>query len=65
MNNTAASKALQQGVQPPAIDASQFLRDFDDYLMRVQGLALRTRSGYCFWARFKPNDELMAFLDTL
>jgi hypothetical protein len=56
---------LQQGVQPPAIDASQFLRDFDDYLMRVQGLALRTRSGYCFWARFKPNDELMAFLDTL
>ena len=50
MNNTAASKASQQGVQPPAIDASQFLKDFDDYLMRVQGLALRTRSGYCFWA---------------
>jgi hypothetical protein len=49
-NNTAASKASQQGVQPPAIDASQFLKDFDDYLMRVQGLAPRTRSGYCFWA---------------
>lgn len=50
MNNTAASNASQQGVQPPAIDASKFLKDFDDYLMRVQGLALRTRSGYCFWA---------------
>jgi integrase/recombinase XerD len=50
VNNTAASKASQQGVQPPAIDASKFLKDFDDYLMRVQGLALRTRSGYCFWA---------------
>jgi len=49
MKNTAVSKALQQGVQPPGIDASQCLKDFDDYLTRVQGLAPRTRQGYCFW----------------
>jgi integrase/recombinase XerD len=50
VDNTAASNASQRGVRPPAIDASQFLEDFDDYLMRVQGLAPRTRCGYCFWA---------------
>jgi hypothetical protein len=48
MNNTAASEALQQGLRLPGIDASQCLKDFDDYLMRVQGLAPKTRKGYCF-----------------
>ncbi|MGO8855569.1 MAG: tyrosine-type recombinase/integrase [Steroidobacteraceae bacterium] len=49
MNNTAASEALQQEVRPPGVDASQCLKDFDDHLTRVQGLAPRTRQSYCFW----------------
>ena len=49
MNNTAASEALQQWVKRPGIDASQCLKDFDDHLMRVQGLAPRTRQSYSFW----------------
>src|SRR6266481_475888 len=49
MNNTAVSEALQQAARPPGIDASQCLKNFDDYLTRVQGLAPRTRQGYCFW----------------
>ena len=49
MNNTAASEALQQGGNPPGIDASQCLKDFDDHLLRVKGLAPRTRQGYSFW----------------
>lgn len=51
MNNTAASEALLQGAGSPGIDASQCLKDFDDHLTRVQGLAPRTREGYCFWVR--------------
>ena len=49
MNNTAASEALPQEVRPPGVDASQCLKDFDDHLTRVQGLAPRTRQSYCFW----------------
>ncbi len=36
MNNTAASEALQQGVRPLGIDASQCLKDFDDHLINLQ-----------------------------
>jgi hypothetical protein len=49
MNSTAVSEALQQAVRPAGIDASQCLKDFADYLTRVQGLAPRTRQSYCFW----------------
>src|SRR5438128_6595696 len=32
-------------------DAVRFLHDFDDYLLRVKGLAPNTAKDYCFWAR--------------
>jgi len=31
------------------IDAVKFLEDFDDYLVRLKGLAPGTRKTYCFW----------------
>jgi hypothetical protein len=49
MNSTAVSEELQQAVRPAGIDASQCLKDFADYLTRVQGLAPRMRLSYCFW----------------
>jgi hypothetical protein len=49
MNSTAVSEALQEAVRPAGIDASQCLKDFADYLTRVQGLAPRTRQSYRFW----------------
>jgi len=61
VNNTAISEALRQAIRPPGIDVSQCLNDFDEHLTRVQGLAPRTRQGYCFWvsrflARFRALD---------
>jgi hypothetical protein len=37
MNSTAVSQALRQAVRPPGIDACQCLKDFADYLTRIQG----------------------------
>jgi len=31
------------------VDAIKFLNDFDDYLVRIEGLAPGTRKTYCFW----------------
>jgi site-specific recombinase XerD len=49
MNRTAFAKALQPEVPSPGVLAAQWLRDFDDYLSRVQGLAPGTRRSYCFF----------------
>jgi len=51
MKNTVRSKPSQQRVEAFGVDAAQCLKDFDDYLVRVRGLAPRTRPTYCFWVR--------------
>jgi site-specific recombinase XerD len=64
MNNTAVSEALQQAIRPPGIDAPQCLKDFGDHLVRVQGLAPRTRQSYCFWvSRFLARFNATAASD--
>jgi integrase/recombinase XerC len=49
MTTTAFSEAPHQPRHLLGIDAAKCLSDFDDYLLRVKGLAPGTRNGYCFW----------------
>jgi len=46
-----ATSALPVHHQALGVDALHFLQDFDDYLMRVRGLAPNTGKTYCFWVR--------------
>ncbi len=48
MNRTALSKRLQLEIESP-MGAAQWLKQFDDHLSRVQGLALSSRRNYCFF----------------
>lgn len=48
MNRTFL-KTLQPEVVSPGVQAAQWLKDFDDYLSQVQGLAAGTRRNYCFF----------------
>lgn len=60
MSSKAFSEGLPQQVGCPHIDAAQWLKNFDDYLSQVQGLALGSRKKYGFFAsRF-----LVAFCGT-
>jgi integrase len=49
MTKTARSDPPHDHRHLLGIDATKFLNDFDDYLMRVKGLAPTTRTTYCFW----------------
>jgi hypothetical protein len=49
MNRSAFSKQLQPEVTSAGVWAAEWLKDFDDYLSRVQGLALSSRRNYCFF----------------
>ncbi len=51
MNRTAFSEGLQVEAQSPPKGAARWLKDFEDHLSRVQGLALNTRRSYCFFVR--------------
>jgi integrase len=60
MNASVPSEGSPQHVESLHIDAVQCLKDFDDYLSQVQGLALGSRKKYGFFAsRF-----LVAFCGT-
>ena len=49
MGRTAFPEGVQHDLGLPGIDAAQWLKRFDSYLLQVRGLAPRTREGYCFW----------------
>lgn len=50
MDPTAFSEGLPQHVESLHIDAAQWLKNFDNYLSQVQGLALGSRKKYGFFA---------------
>jgi integrase/recombinase XerD len=49
MDKNALSDGLKHDLDSSWIDAVECLKRFDNYLLHVQGLAPRTREGYCFW----------------
>jgi integrase/recombinase XerD len=51
MNLPAVSEGLQVEAQSFPNGAERWLKDFDDHLSRVQGLALSSRRSYCFFVR--------------
>jgi integrase/recombinase XerD len=51
MNLQAVSEGVHVGAQSARSGAERWLKDFEDHLSRVQGLALSSRRSYCFFAR--------------
>jgi len=51
MNLPAISEGWQVGAQSSPKGRECWLKDFDEHLSRVQGLALSTRRSYCFFVR--------------
>ena len=51
MAKTAFSQATPQNELVLGIGATRCLNKFDDYLLRVKGVAPGTRKTYCFWVR--------------
>lgn len=49
MTKTAHSEPRHDQRHLLGIEAARFLNAFDDYLVRVKGLAPGTRTTYCFW----------------
>ena len=49
MTKTAHSAPRHDQRHLLGIEAARFLNAFDDYLVRVKGLAPSTRTSYCFW----------------
>jgi hypothetical protein len=44
-------RAMPQQQLVLGIGATKCLNKFDDYLLRVKGVAPSTRKSYCFWVR--------------
>jgi integrase len=64
MTKTARSDLPHDHRHLLGIDATKFLNDFDDYLVRVKGVAPTTRTTYCFWtSRFLATFCRMAVPD--
>ena len=51
MDLPTVSQGLQVEAHSSPTGADQWLKDFDDHLSRVQGLALSSRRSYCFFVR--------------
>ena len=49
MTKTARSDPPRDHRHLLGVDATKFLNEFDNYLIRINGLAPSTRTSYCFW----------------